>query len=295
MGKQRVITILFLGLVAISFGSIFVKLCDAPSFVIASYRLGIASLFYLGTTWMSRDRVWKGLPWSQRRVAVISGLFLTLHFTTWISSLKYTSVASSVVLVQTAPIFVGIGSYVFLRERPGRFTIMGIVITLSGAVIIGANDFAIDSASVLGNGLAVLGAIGAAGYMLAGRKLRSSMNTRVYVTIVYSICASLIIFMTLSSGKSFTGYDSSTYIYLVAAALLPQIIGHTIFNWALKFFTATTVSVVLLGEPIGATLLAYLILQETVSLQQIVGGIIILAGVSLVLYNENITMRLKKD
>lgn len=277
------------GLIAISFGSIFVKLCDVHSLVIASYRLGIASFFYLSIAWIRNDAVWRNLNWSQRKVAIYSGLFLTLHFTTWITSLKYTSVASSVVLVQSAPVFVGIGSYVFLREKPGKLTLLGIIVTLSGAAIIGAHDFTADRTSLLGNSLAILGAIGAAGYMVAGRKLRSSVATRHYVTIVYSICALIILAITVLSGQKLTGFESSNYLFLILAALLPQIVGHTIFNWALKFFTATTVSVVLLGEPIGASILAYLILNETISMLQLVGGVIILIGVAFVLYSENVS------
>jgi len=293
MNKKNVVLVLVVGLVAISFGSIFVKLCTAPSLIIASYRLGIASIFYLALARINNDSIWTNLQWSQRKVAIISGLFLTLHFTTWITSLKFTSVASSVVLVQSAPIFVGIGSYIFLRERPGRWTIAGILITLSGAIMISAHDFTMDRASLIGNILAVMGAIGAAGYMIAGRKLRVSVSTKQYVTVVYTICAVLIIVIAILNGQNFVGYPGSEYIYLIAAALLPQIIGHTVFNWALKYFTATTVSVVLLGEPIGASILAYIILRENISLLKIIGGAIIISGVTIVLLSENISTRKK--
>ncbi len=279
--------ILVIGLVAISFGSIFVKLCDVPSLVIASYRLGIASLFYWMVTRIRIGRTWFSLDRSQRKIALISGFFLMIHFTTWITSLKYTSVASSVVLVQSAPIFVAIGSALFLRERPAPVAITGILITIIGSIIISAHDFNLNRSSLTGNLLAVCGAIGAAGYILAGRKLRASVDTLRYVTAVYSICALLLLILTIVSGNSLVGYGKADYLFLIGIAVLPQIVGHTVFNWALEYLPATTVSVILLGEPFGASILAFFILGERLTLMKVIGGLIILAGVTVVLLAES--------
>lgn len=294
MSKIRIVIVLGMGLIAISFASIFIKLCDAPSLVIAAYRLTIASAFYLIITRIKIGPIWLQFSWSQRKVAFISGIFLTIHFTTWITSLQFTSVASSVVLVQSAPIFVALGSFLLLRERPSLTMIIGILITLVGSVIIGAFDFSLDKNSIIGNLLAICGAIGAAGYMIAGRKLRANIDTLRYVTSVYSVAAVLLLVLAISSGASLIGYSIRNYSLLISIAIVPQVIGHTIINWSLKYFSATTVSVIILGEPIGASILALLILDETLSLIKIIGGVIIIIGVSLVLLAESTSYSITK-
>lgn len=286
MNRSRVVIVIGVGLIAVSFASIFIKLCEAPSLVIAAYRLVIASVFYLGFTRMKLGPIWSPLSWSQRKVAFLSGLFLTLHFTTWITSLKFTSIASSAVLVQTAPIFVALGGFIFLKERPSIVVMLGMGITLAGSIVISTHDFSLEAGSIIGNLLAIGGAIGAAGYILAGRKLRASLDTLRYVSVVYSIAAVLLFLSATGSGASLLGYSLRNYLLLIAIAVVPQIIGHTSFNWALKYLSATTISIVLLGEPIGASILAVLILDERLSLIKIVGGLIIISGVTIVLMAE---------
>lgn len=286
MPKAKIIFILTVGLISISFASIFIKLCDAPSLVIASYRLAIASVFYMMVTRIKKGSIWRSLSWSQLKIVLVSGVFLTIHFATWISSLKYTSVANSVVLVQSAPIFVAIGSFIFLREKPSLLLIAGIVIAILGGLIISVADFSSNGNSLTGNILAVSGAIGAAGYMIAGRKLRKTMDTLSYVTFVYSIAAIFLIILTISNGVSFIEYNMKTYLLFIAIAVFPQIIGHTTINWSLKIFSATTVSIIILAEPIGSSILALLLLHETLSLTTIIGGGIILIGVIVVILAE---------
>lgn len=284
--KNQAFFVLGIGLIAISFASIFIKLCDAPSLVIAGYRLTIASVFYIGFTRIRSGPILAVYSRSQLKIVLFSGVFLTIHFATWITSLKFTSVASSVVLVQSAPIFVAMGSFIFLRERPSKLMIVGISIALLGSVIISAHDFSLDKNSLVGNLLAVAGAIGAAGYLLAGRKLRAEIDTFRYVTVVYSVAAILLLIIAILSQASFVGYSSKTYILFLAIALIPQVIGHTTVNWALKYFTATAVAVIILGEPIGASILALVILGETLSAVKIIGGLIILTGVTIAILAE---------
>lgn len=284
--KQQAVTVLGIGLIAISFASIFIKLCEAPSLVIAAYRLTIASIFYIGFTRIRSGPILAAYSRSQLKIVLFSGVFLTIHFATWITSLKFTSVASSVVLVQSAPIFVAVGSFIFLREKPTKLMLLGISIVLLGSIIISAHDFSLDKNSLVGNLLAVAGAIGAAGYLLAGRKLRSSIDTFRYVTVVYSVTAILLLLIAFVNGNSFTGYTSKTYLLLFAIAMIPQVIGHTTVNWALKYFSATAVAVIILGEPIGASILALVILGEKLSLVKISGGIVILIGVIIAVIAE---------
>lgn len=284
--KNQAILVLGVGLIAISFASIFIKLCDAPSLVIAAYRLTIASTFYIVFTRIRSGPILSSYSKSQLKIVIISGIFLTIHFATWITSLKFTSVASSVVLVQSAPIFVAMGSFIFLREKPTKLMLLGIIIALSGSIIISAHDFSLDKNSLVGNLLAVAGAIGAAGYLLAGRRLRVEIDTFRYVTVVYSVTAILLLLIVLISGNSLLGYSSQTYLLLFAIAMIPQVIGHTTVNWALKYFSATAVAVIILGEPIGASILALVILGETLSAIKIIGGLIILIGVIIALFAE---------
>ncbi|UCE08159.1 MAG: DMT family transporter [bacterium] len=284
--KHQAIFVLGIGLIAISFASIFIKLCDAPSLVIAAYRLTIASIFYIGFTRIRYRRILSAYSKSQLKIVFFSGVFLTIHFATWITSLKFTSVASSVVLVQSAPIFVAMGSFIFLEEKPSKLMLLGILIALVGSIIISAHDFSLDKNSLVGNVLAVAGAIGAAGYLLAGRKLRAEMDTFRYVTAVYSVAAMLLVFIAVFSKASLVGYSSKTYLLLLAIALIPQVIGHTTLNWALKYFSATAVAVIILGEPIGASILALVILGETLGMVKIIGGVIILTGVIIAIFAE---------
>ncbi len=285
--KHQAIAVLIIGLIAISFASIFIKLCNAPSLIIAAYRLTIASVFYISFTRIRSGPILVAYSKSQLKIVLYSGIFLTIHFATWITSLKFTSVASSVVLVQSAPIFVALGSFIVLREKPSKLMLLGILIALSGSIIISAHDFSLDRNSLVGNLLAMAGAIGAAGYLLAGRKLRAKIDTFHYVTAVYSVSAILLVILAILSKAPLVGYSSKTYLLLIAIAFIPQVIGHTTVNWALKYFTATAVAVIILGEPIGASILALVILGETLSFIKIMGGLIILIGVIIAMLAES--------
>ena len=285
--KPLAIPILTIGLVSISFASIFIKLCQAPSIVIAFYRLGIASSLYWGYALIqNRNPVSTWSP-AQLRLSLLSGLFLAIHFATWIASLEYTSVASSVVLVQTSPIFVALGSHFILREKHRMATLSGILITILGALAVSVTDYSASPSSLHGNLLALAGAIGAAGYFLLGRKLRAGMGTLSYVTIVYSAAALFILLFVLLEKRPFFPYDVRTFALLAAIAIVPQMIGHTSLNWALKYFSATSVAIFTLGEPIGATFLAYILLGEKIGPLKLAGCAIILVGVCLVFLTES--------
>jgi drug/metabolite transporter (DMT)-like permease len=210
---------------------------------------------------------------------ILSGIFLSLHFAFWIASLKYTSVASSVVLVSTHPIFVGIGSWLFLRERLGLYLVLGILLSVLGSGLISYGDTALSENALMGDGLALLGAMTASGYFLVGKRMRKNQDLLSYIFPVYSTAGLVLIILSIIFQKSFTGYSSSTYLYLFLLALIPQLIGHTTFNWALRYLPASLVSITILGEPIGSTLLAYLILGEKLTTLKIIGGISILSGI----------------
>jgi drug/metabolite transporter (DMT)-like permease len=222
-----------------------------------------------------------GRTWERTEIGwlILSGFFLSLHFTFWISSLKYTSVASSVVLVSTHPIFVGIGSRLFLNERMGLYLMFGIILSVLGSGLISYGDMAISREALLGDGLALLGAITASGYFLVGRKMRKSQDLLSYIFPVYSTAGFLLVIFSLVSQKNFFGYSWTTYLFLFLLALIPQLIGHTTINWALKYLPASMVAITYLGEPVGSTILAYFILNEALTPWKVFGGILILAGI----------------
>ena len=282
------VSLLFLipiGVLAVSTASIFIKLCDAPALIIATYRMAFASLVLLPYALYKRT----GRTWGRKEIGwlILSGFFLSLHFAFWIASLKYTSVASSVVLVSTHPIFVGIGSRLFLKERMGFYLIFGIILSVLGSALISYGDMSLSEKALMGDGLALLGAIAASGYFLVGRKMRKSQDLFSYILPVYSTAALALIVFSLAFHESFFGYTRSTYLYLLLLALVPQLIGHTTFNWALKYLPASMVAITILGEPVGSVILAYFILGEGLTSWKVVGGVLILAGILIALRRKS--------
>ena len=274
------------GVLAVSTGAIFARLAEAPALVIAAYRVGLASLILAPVAWWKvRDEI-MGLEVREYVLAMMSGFFLALHFTTWISSLMYTSVANSVVLVNTNPLWVGILAPVISKDRLSRMTKIGIVISVIGGVIIGAGDFATSGQALWGDFLALLGSICAAVYLLLGRSLRRRLSLLAYVIICYGSAAIILWALVIALGLPVVGFSSGTYAAFGGMALISQIIGHTSYNWALKWFSASLIAVSLLGEPIGATILAYVIFDEGLTWTKFIGGSLILAAIYLAARGE---------
>lgn len=288
--------VILVGILAVSTGSIFVRYAQgyAPSIVIAAYRLGLATLF-LAPFAISRNRTEiASIRGKDRWLAIGSGIFLALHFATWISSLEYTTVVSSVVLVSTAPLWVALLSPVTIKEPLTRTILIGMGLAFIGVIVVGVSDICsisnvklvcpsfndfIRGPALLGDFLALTGAWMAAGYLLIGRRLRSGINLIPYIFVVYGIAAIVLILLVIGSGFPVAGYPPETYIWLILLALVPQILGHSSFNWALGYLSAAFVSITLLGEPIGSAVLAYVLLGETPSMLKIIGAILILAGI----------------
>ena len=273
----RLYLFLTIGILAVSTASIFIKLCDAPALIIATYRLVFASTLLV--PFAGYQRIWKSCKRKDTGWLILSGFFLSLHFAFWIASLKYTSVASSVVLVTTHPIFVGIGAWLFLKERLGLNLMLGIALSVLGSGLISYGDMTLSTKALMGDGLALLGALTSSGYLLVGRKMRKDQDLLSYIFPVYSMAGLVLIVFSLFSQNPFFGYSWATYLYLLLLALIPQLVGHTTFNWALKYLPASMVAVTILGEPIGSTILAYFILGEELSTWKVLGGISIFAGI----------------
>jgi drug/metabolite transporter (DMT)-like permease len=228
-------------------------------------------------------------------LALLSGLFLAVHFATWISSLEYTTVASSVVFVSTGPLWVALISPLFLKERVSRETLIGLAIALAGGVAVGLADActwerglscsglsaALHGKVVWGNFLALMGAWAVAGYLVIGRKLRAGMSLIPYIFLVYGMAAVLLTALTVALGQPFGGYQPITYLWIALLALVPQLIGHSTYNWALRYLPASLVATANLGEPIASAILAYFILREQPGFLTILGAALILTGIYL--------------
>ena len=216
-------------------------------------------------------------------LCMLSGILLAAHFWAWITSLEYTSVASSTALVTTNPLWVALVSAVVLRERPGVAGLAGIVLTLVGSMLVFAADAsraaAGGTAPNLGNALALLGAISASGYLLIGRTLRLHISLSAYIWLAYTAAAVLLAGAALATDKALMSLPWSAWIFMVALGLGPQLIGHTSLNWALRRLTATFVAVAILGEPIGAAILAWFFFSEAFTPVQLVGFFILLSGI----------------
>ncbi len=272
--------ILAIGVISVSFAAVFIRLAgEAPFLVIAAYRLCLASLIIIPVAWARSASELRHLSRQTVFLALLSGGFLALHFGLWIASLSYTSVATSVVMVTTTPIFVAIASYFLFQEKLSKPTVLGITISIIGAIVIGYANWRLGPSPLLGGILALLGALAVAGYLIIGRRLMRGIGLLSYISLAYGSAAVILLLSALAFGYSLVGYGTNTYLWLVLLAVVPQVIGHSSVNWSLRFMSATLVTVAILGEPVGATALAFLILNEAPSLSEIGGGILILTGI----------------
>jgi len=282
--------VLMIGITAVSTASILIRNAqgEAPSLVIAAFRLTIASLVVAPVALWRHQNELRKLQAREWLLATASGVFLALHFASWITSLEYTSVASSVVLDATSPVWVAVGSWLFLRERLTRPVVSGLIVAFAGALIIGLGDTIIGSRSapLLGNSLALVGALTVTGYWLIGRRVRGSLSLTPYVAIAYSTAAVVLLIMVGAAHQPLAGYDTMTYTWLVLLALVPQLIGHSSFNWALARLPAVFVAVATLGEPIGATVLAFILLGETPTVVRLLGAALVLVGIAVTLRSQ---------
>jgi drug/metabolite transporter (DMT)-like permease len=258
----------------------------APALVIATYRLTFASLFLTPyALWKNRQELKKLSPkvflW-----ALLSGAFLALHFATWISSLKYINVSSSVVLVALQPVFVALGSFFIFQEKIPLKALLAGMLALSGTFVIGLGDLELGKTALWGDILAVTGAVFAAAYWMVGRSLRQILSLTAYTYVVYTTCALLLFLFTAGRGIPLFGYSARDWLLFLGLALIPTLGGHSSFNWALAYVQSIVVSLAILGEAVGATVLAFLLLGEMPGSLELIGGIIILAGLYLFLINN---------
>ena len=269
------------GVAAVSCAAVLIRLADAPALAIAVYRLSLAGMLVAPLA-VSRD--WRGLrslSASQALWCVASALALAVHFAAWIASLEHTSVASSVVLVTTSPLLIAAVSRVAYRERLTAPVAGGIALGVMGSLVLALGDRAAGESELFGDLLALLGAVAAAAYFLIGRRVRMQLSNVSYVAIVYPASAVALLAAVAATGTPITGFDASTYAMLALIGLVPQLLGHTSLNWALGHLSATLVAVAVMAEPVGATLLAWLVLGEAPPVASVAGGGLVLTGVYL--------------
>jgi drug/metabolite transporter (DMT)-like permease len=266
----------------VSTAAILIRLAQAeiPSLAIAAWRLTLATLILAPIALVMRRSELRTLTRREWGSAVVSGLFLAVHFATWIASFAYTSVAASVVLVSTSPLFVGLASYVLLRERLSRGMVTAFIVAIAGSLLIGLGDLGEGTNRLWGDVLALVGAVAAAGYFFIGRRLRVRLSLLAYVFPVYGTAALVLMALLLLSGLPVVPRHPQTWLWLLLMALGPQILGHSSLNWALRYLSATYVTLATLGEPIGSTLLAWWLLGEQPSPWAVVGGVLVLAGIA---------------
>ncbi len=282
MNAKPYITLL-IGVIAVSFASIFIRLADASPIVIAAARLLFASAVLLPFAAVNSMVSIGKLTMRDLFLIILSSLFLALHFGLWITSLSYTTIASSVILVTSHPAFVAVISYFLWKERLNKLNILGIAAALAGVAVINYGDFALSSRAVLGDLMALAASFAMGAYLIIGRQMRKRIDSLGYLTLIYTGAGLMLLLVLLFTGERLSGYSATTYLMFLLLALVPQLIGHSALNLAVRTLPVTLVSVAILGEPIGATILGALILREMPKINEIAGGVLILLGIYLVM------------
>ncbi|HYK89735.1 MAG TPA: DMT family transporter [Acidobacteriota bacterium] len=280
-GPARLVILLTIGILSVSCGAVFVRLASAPALAVAAYRVLWGTLLFAPALAVGPGRELASLTWRDWLHLAFSGAALALHFALWIASLSYTTVASSVLLVDTTPFFIGLASRWLMDKPCHRRFWMGLTVTFLGCVVIFRGDWSQSQNSMKGNALALAGAIAFAAYLLAGARARQKLSLFAYVWPVYSAAAIVLFGICQIARTPMRGYSTSTYFFMFLLGLIPQGIGHTTYNWALRWLSPALVALVGLAEPVGASLLAYFVLNESLTVWKLIGGGVVLLGIYL--------------
>lgn len=302
--------ILLGGVIIAATSAILIRFAQAegvPSMVISSWRLTLAVIMLTPIGWQRRNRELRQLPGKDIGWGLAAGVFLAVHMASWISSLEFTSVASSAALVTTYPLWVALAAFIIFRERPSKNTMLGLIVALTGSLLIAFSDGGVlvwgpaaastalvqfnwqnlvapagkADTALLGDGLSLTAALLGSGYFLVGRSLRTRLSTNTYVWLAYSAAMVVLVIGTVLAGLPLFGYSPWVYLWLLLLALGPQLLGHTSFNWALAHLSATFVALSILGEPIGAAIFAYFLFGEAFQPVQLAGLVLLLIGIGL--------------
>jgi len=270
-----------IGVISISLSAILVKLAKADSGVIAFYRM-LFSVIIMSPVFFSKY-LWELKELSKRDwiFSSVAGIFLAFHFILWFESLNYTSVASSTVLVTLQPLFAFLGTYFFFKEKLSIKTLISGAIAIIGSFLISWGDFKVSGSALYGDIIALIACALITGYLLFGQDVRKRISLVTYTMVVYSISTICLFIYVLIKEESFGPYPAMTWLWFILLAIIPNLLGHTLFNWAVKYVSTNTISVSVLFVPIGAAMLAYFVFNEKLIVTQIIGGIIVILGLIL--------------
>ncbi|AYC29927.1 DMT family transporter [Paenisporosarcina cavernae] len=288
MNEQRMhpyITII-IGVIAVSMSAIFVKLAAADSGITAFYRM------FFSVVIMTPIFLWKYInevkkltkrDWS---FSIIAGIFLAFHFILWFESLKYTSVASSTVLVTLQPLFAFAGTYFFFKEKLSIKTILSAMLAITGSIVISWGDFQVNEEALYGDMLALIACALVTAYLLFGQDVRRRLSLVTYTYVVYLVSTIVLLIYVLGMSESFGPYSLQTWCWFVLLAIVPNLLGHTMFNYSIKFVSTNAISMAILFEPVGAAILAYFIFMEYLTFTQVIGAVVVLIGIALFIIDE---------
>ncbi|ULT56509.1 DMT family transporter [Neobacillus drentensis] len=276
-GSRSIALPMTISIIAISFSAIFVKWSDAPASILSMYRMWFASILMLPIVWKKRQEFRKIVKrdWF---FLFFSGLFLAFHFVLWFGSLKLTTVASSTIILALQPIVSLAGGFFLYKERTTLSALMTMGIAIIGAMMIGWGDLALSKGAIMGDILSFLSVISVVGYLLIGQSTVKKVSHWLYSFCVFLSAAIVLTIYNLSAGVAVTGYPAKEWGIFLLLASVPTV-SHVINNWLLNYVNATTISMSILGEPVGATILAFFLLDENLAGWQIVGGLLVLIGV----------------
>jgi drug/metabolite transporter (DMT)-like permease len=277
VGSRSIALPLTISIIAISFSAIFVKWSDAPASILSMYRMWFASILMLPIVWKKRQE-FKKIVKKDWYFLFFSGLFLAFHFVLWFGSLKLTTVASSTIILALQPIVSLAGGFFLYKERTTLSALLTMGIAIIGAMMIGWGDFGLSKGAIMGDILSFLSVISVVGYLLIGQSTVKKVSHWLYSFCVFLSAAIVLTIYNLSAGVHVLGYPSKEWGIFLLLASIPTV-SHVINNWLLNYVNATTISMSILGEPVGATILAFFLLHENLAEWQIIGGLLVLAGV----------------
>jgi len=280
--------LLLAGTIFTSLSSIIIRFSEAPALVISAYRMLFTCLMLFLPVMINNKDEFQTISKKDFIMCIFSGIFLALHYASWISSIHMTTIANSTVLVACSPMFVALANYFIVKEKFTYKMIAGIVMSLAGTIIIAmGSSGGAKSSMMIGNTLAFLGAIFVAGYLVIGGIVRKNVSAGAYVFIVYLVCAIILFLMCFVTGTPIYPYPAREFLLFIALAFFCSILGHTIYNYLVKYISSTLISVSTLSEPIFASIMAMLFFKEIPSLYTLAGGIIIIAGIFYYLVTQN--------
>lgn len=295
MGKLSAKYLVLIGVFFTSLSSIIVRISQAPSLAISFYRMLFTVLLLLVPVIMKEKEVIKNITKKDFILCIISGVFLALHFASWIASISMTTISNSTILVSCSPVFVSLANFLILKEKFTSKMLIGLTLSLIGTGIIAmGSSGGSTNDMMLGNILAFMGAIFVAGYFVIGGIVRKNLSAGSYVFIVYSASVIVLFFMCLLTKTPIYPYSSKEFLLFFALAFFCSILGHTVYNYLMKYISATMISISTLCEPIFASILALIIFREIPSIYTLIGGTIVLSGVFYYIVSQN-NKKIKKQ